>query len=498
MTYREYFRTFNENDNEEVIQYVPNSEAEKFLYENAPRLYCPDGIIENTFAFRTWTMRKHIKSTEDGFLLSEFLVNSPLPWAGKHNTINAALTHHLNEFRWLKCSDMLLDYISFFLSGEGSAERSGSAFAYHTPALTAICNFCLLTDNEDFLIKNLPSMEKYFSVWEERHLTENGLYWSIDDREGTEFTISGTTDNLEMLKGFRPLMNSCMYADAISLSKLFLKVGDGEKAKYYSDKAASIKYNMDKKMWDGDFYKAIHPLDQELDKELSFADIPDGQDVRELMGYIPLAFGMSDKEKTACLKYLKDESIFLAKTGFTTADISHKRFLYYDGPCTWCGNVWPYATSYAINAVITTLNDYGQDDLTNEDLYSYIKKYAEMHYSTENGKRINFIDEVMLPYDHVWYARLKRKDRPDPNRGRDYNHSTFIDLVLRGLVGIDPSAEALTVSPRIKGIWKWFRIENLTFKKSTYTVYYDEDGSVFGKGAGVVIEKENQAAITEQ
>ena len=115
-----------------------------------------------------------------------------------------------------------------------------------------------------------------------------------------------------------------------------------------------------------------------------------------------------------------------------------------------------------------------------------------MHYGVEDGRRINFIDEVMLPYDYVWYARLKRKDRPDPNRGRDYNHSTFIDLVIIGLCGVDIKSEKLTVSPKIKGIWKWFKLENLSFRKESYTIYYDEDGSVFGKGCGIIIEKTNK------
>lgn len=66
MNYIDYYSKFNKNDCEEVVQLVPNSEAAGFLYENAPRLYCPDRVIEETFAFRTWTMRKHLMETEDG------------------------------------------------------------------------------------------------------------------------------------------------------------------------------------------------------------------------------------------------------------------------------------------------------------------------------------------------------------------------------------------------------------------------------------------------
>ena len=496
MKYCEYFEKFNKNDCEEVSTYISNAKAEEFLLKNAPRLYCPDQTIEETFAFRTWTMRKHIKKTDVGFLITEFLPD--VPWAAEYNTINAPLTHHLNEFRWLKNADELLDYIRFFLTGKASAYHSGSAFSYHTPALTAMYNYCLLTANEDFLRQNVEAFEKYFLTWEEKHLTKNGLYWSFDDREGTEYTISGTSgtlSNWKMLKGFRPFMNACMYADAVSLSKIFEMTFDFEKAKVYSKKARFIKEKMDEKMWDGDFYKAVHPLEQNLDKEIDCQDIPEGHNVKELMGYIPFALGMPSQGKEKCFAFLKDEKVFLAKTGFATADVSHERFMYRpERGCNWNGKVWPYATSYAISACIELLNNYSQSVITNKDLYDFINQYAQMHYSMENGKRINFIDEVMMPYEYSWAVRELFRNREDltpseKNRGKDYNHSTFIDLVLRGLCGVELQGEKMRVIPKVEGIWSWFKIENLTFRKQTYNVYYDEYGTVFNKGKGVIIEK---------
>ena len=51
MTYEKYFDKFIKNDNESVIQYIPNSDAKDFLYENAPRLFCPDEVVEETFVY---------------------------------------------------------------------------------------------------------------------------------------------------------------------------------------------------------------------------------------------------------------------------------------------------------------------------------------------------------------------------------------------------------------------------------------------------------------
>lgn len=488
MTYAEYFRKFNANDEELVIQWVPNADAEAFLLENAPRLYCPDKTIEETFAFRTWTIRKHLKSTEDGYVMTEFLVGEQLKWAGKHNTINCPLTHHLNEYRWFKNADLLLDYIKFFLDGEGEAH------AYHTPALTAMVHFCILTGNEQFLKDNLDSLENYFNHWETEHRAACGLYCSTDDREGTEITISGYTPDCKRLYGFRPLMNACMYGDACALAKVFDLLGNEEKSAHYRKRAEEIREAVEHILWDGTFFKAIHPLDQNFDREISRADIPEGCDARELMGYIPWTFGLPSAGKEKAFALMKDKKGFCAPTGLTTAEISNPRFMYRPNGCTWNGNVWPYSTSYAIGAVIELLTSYEQDVMTNADLYELIQTYAKMHYSMEDGKRVNFVDEVMSPFEPVWSRRAQAKATGAwlADRGRDYNHSTFIDLVLRGLCGIDPLAETLTVNPRIGGIWKWFKLENLTFRGKTYTVYYDEDGTVFGKGAGVTIEQEMQ------
>jgi len=491
MDYAKYFEKFNSNDNECFPTLIKNCDASEFLLENAPRLYCPEQVIEETFAFRTWTMRKHIRKTPDGTVITEFLPD--VSWAGKHNTINCPLFHHLREFRWLNCSDRFLEYITFFIKGDGSR------YSYCDPALAAMYEFCITTGNEQYLIDNVDALEEYFDGWENEHLTENGLYWSIDDREGMEFSISGTTPELKVLRGFRPLMNGCMYGDAMALSKIERLAGRADREKHYLERARSIKKNMDKKMWDGDFYKAVHPICEDLDSEVFIKDVPDELNVRELAGYVPWIYGMPDADKSSAFRYLKDKGVFKATTGLACAEISHPRFLYdvQNGRgCTWSGKVWPFATSLAVNAVIELLKSYTQKEIDNGDLYELIKTYAECHYLEEDGRRVNFIDEALMPFEQVWIVResLKKKgyippERGGTERGKDYNHSTFIDLVLRGLCGIDDKAPELLAVPRVVGIWKWFKIENLTYRKKKYNVYYDEDGTVFGKGKGVTLEE---------
>ena len=504
---KKYVEKFNANDEETVVQLVSNEKAYEFLKENAPTLECPDLVIEETFAFRTWTIRKHLKSTDDGVMMTEFLKD--VPWAGKHNTINAPFFHHLNEYRWFKNANILLDYLWFFIENKG-----GNAYNYSTPALTEAYNFLKVTGNENLIYDNAYKFEKYFLDFEQKHLTKNGLYYSIDGKDAMELSISGSTpsENAEevyenwlktldgggaksnALKGLRPTLNGYTYGGAITLSKIFTAIGNEQKANFYREKALKIKNLVNEKLWDGDFYKAVHSED--INANLSYKDIKSDNNCREIIAYNLFNYGLADNDKTTSLKYLKDEGVFKGVTGFTTADKGHKRYLYkYPHECLWNGYVWPYATSQTINAVIRVLNDYNQSVINSADLYDFIKTYAEMHYIYKDNKKVNWIDEVMSPNERIWTSReilkgsgwLERKGGYE--RGKDYNHSTFIDLVIRGLIGVDENADTLTVKPRIKGIWKWFKLDNLTFKNKTYTVYYDEDGTKYNKGVGVTIEE---------
>jgi hypothetical protein len=70
---KEYVEKFNKNDNELYSQHIINKNAYNFLSENIPIIEIPDKVVEENYYFRWWTYRKHIKSTTDGFVITEFL-----------------------------------------------------------------------------------------------------------------------------------------------------------------------------------------------------------------------------------------------------------------------------------------------------------------------------------------------------------------------------------------------------------------------------------------
>ena len=137
-----------------------------------------------------------------------------------------------------------------------------------------------------------------------------------------------------------------------------------------------------------------------------------------------------------------------------------------------------------------------QDILTNEDLYAMLATYASGHYRTlSDGKRVCWIDEVLDPRTGAWSSRdtleawgwLERKGGLE--RGKDYNHSTFCDLVLGGLLGISYQDGTLHVEPKTPADWSYFAVENLWLGGVRYAIYYDKDGTRYNKGVGLTIEQ---------
>ena len=84
-------------------------------------------------------------------------------------------------------------------------------------------------------------------------------------------------------------------------------------------------------------------------------------------------------------------------------------------------------------------------------------------------------------------ARRILHELGDPlcERGIWYNHSSFCDLVIRGLCGVRPCGDHIELSPMLSEDITWFMLENLSLFGKTYAVYYDCDGTHLGRGRGL-------------
>ncbi|MGN0847029.1 MAG: MGH1-like glycoside hydrolase domain-containing protein, partial [Kiritimatiellia bacterium] len=289
---RRSFDRFNADDEELYRNTIPNDRALATIGRQIPLFECPDEEIERTYYFRWWTYRKHLRKTDQGWVVTEFVPN--VGWAGKNNTISCPLGHHLREGRWLRDPAYLDDYTRFMLK-EGWI--SGARGYLCWPAWATLERAKVTGDFKqarDLLPDFVRNYETWEAGWNVRGLSlrdvpntrsyngptiktgfraERGLFDYVGDREGSEFALS--------LDGARPMVNAAMWAEASAIAELAARTGDAALRARFQGKAETLAANIRARLWNParGFFVSLG-VNGEQDT------------VRELHGYAPFYFGL--------------------------------------------------------------------------------------------------------------------------------------------------------------------------------------------------------------
>ena len=493
-----YVEKFNKSDNELYPQHIPNENAFEFLSENIPLIDLPNKDLEETYYFRWWTFRKHIKSTEDGFVITEFLPE--VSWSMKHNTINCPAGHHIYEGRWLKDSKYISEYIDFWLNKSGEGIRQYSFWI--ADAFVAFNN---IHRNDSIISKQLKPLINNYSEWEKIRKDEGKiLFHQYDDRDGMELTVSGRKLNngteIFGIEAVRPTINSYMYADAKAISKISYMNNDIENGEKYEMKANEIKNETQRALWNKElnFFTVLPKNYDKTSKPL---------DVRELIGFVPWYFNLPDDEPkyAAAWNKIMDTTGFYAPIGLTVTEQSDPYFkISYEGhECQWNGPSWPFATTQTLKALANFLNNYSNNITINKnDYYHLLLQYSRQHkLENENGEIVNWIDENINPFTGDWISRTRLKnwdgkgwsdDKGGVERGKDYNHSGFTDLILSDLIGIKPNLDnIIEINPLVPDEWEWFAVDNLYYQGKKFSLIWDKTGEKYNRGKGLTLFRDN-------
>ena len=493
-SFHPYIESFNQKDDELYIQHISNDSVFTFLSENIPLIEIPDKDIEETYYFRWWTFRKHIKSTADGFVITEFLPD--VPWAGKHNTINCPAGHQIYEGRWLRNSEYTGDYIDFWLNKSGDGIRSYSFWA-----ADAVLAFHKIHRDEMKLLDRLELLITNYEQWERiRRDSTNILFWQIDDRDGMEVTVSGRILNdgvpAQSMPAIRPSLNSYMYGDAKAIAYIADIANNVLLSAKYEEKAQTIKQEVQHRLWNEELgFFTVLPR--------NYSDATRPINVREAVGYIPWYFNLPDDNSTYSNAWnkLMDKAGFYAPFGLTVCERSHPFFTidYTGHECQWNGPSWPYATTQTLKGLSNLLNNYAnKGNVSKEDYYELLLQYSKSHSIVDElGKKKKWIDENLNPFTGDWISRTKLKtwqngtwsqEKGGVERGKDYNHSGFCDLVISDLLGLKPKIDdVIEINPLIPDNWDWFCLDRVLYHEKEITIVWDKTGEKYKKGKGLMV-----------
>src|SRR5262249_46260530 len=79
-------------------------------------------------------------------------------------------------------------------------------------------------------------------------------------------------------------------------------------------------------------------------------------------------------------------------------------------------------------------------------------------------------------------------------RSRDYNHSTFNDLIISGLAGLVPREDdTVEVDPLLPAdAWNWFCLDGVPYHGHAITIVWDRTGQHYSHGAGLAVLADGQ------
>ncbi|MFD2967485.1 MGH1-like glycoside hydrolase domain-containing protein [Sphingobacterium bambusae] len=458
-----YVEQFNRDDNEAVINLVSNDSSAAWMKDNIPLFDCPDAAIEKIYYFRWWSFRKHIKSTPEGTIVTEFI--EPVKHAGKYNSISCALGHHLYEGRWLKNSDFLKAYTDFWFYHADEGQSKPRFHQFSSWLADALLAYYQVSGDKDYLLSRLDELDKDYAVWEKERQLPNGLFWQHDVKDGMEESVSGG----RKVENMRPTINSYMYGNAKAIASIAAMANRKDLQGKYTKKAQLIQQQLLDSLWDKDdqFFKTrlekdgLHPA-------------------REAIGFIPWYFGVVPDKASYAVAWNQaiDTAGFRAPWGHTTAERREPTFRTRGTghSCEWDGAIWPFATSQTLRAMANVLSSAKhKGNLSKSDFYHEIQQYAKAHVM--NGKP--YIGEYQDEQNGEWL----KGDHP---RSKFYNHSTFADAVIQDLVGFKPALDnSFMLKPLIPdGEWDYFALQDIAYKEKTVSIFWDKKGDRYGKGKG--------------
>lgn len=454
-SFAHYVDHFNSMEDENVTNFISNSDSWSWLSKEIPFFECPDPEVEEMYYFRWWSYRKHLEQTTNGFVFSEFLTRS--------TPISSALGHQLMEGRWLHDQNFLNDYVRYWFRDDASRQQ---LHKYSGWLADALYQRYLVTDDKKFLASQLKDLIRDYEQWQQERQITNGLFWQFDVRDAMEESISGSRVD----RNLRPTINSYMFGNARAIASIARLAGDNKLATEFDAKAEQLRHLMQEKLWNSSagFFEVLHTNG-------TFSD------AREEIGFIPWYFELpraNGKFETAWTQ-LQDPRGFHAAYGITTAERRHPQFRSHGyGHCEWDGAVWPFATSQTLVALANVLRDYNQSAVSARDYFDAFLTYV--HSQHADGKP--YIGEYLDETTGQWI-------NGKAGRSRYYNHSTFADLIISGVVGLRPRPDnVVEIFPLLPaGTWDWFCVDGITYHGHALSIIWDKDGTRYHRGTGLML-----------
>jgi hypothetical protein len=447
--------------------------------DKLPSFTSADTTMERQYWHRaTSILRKNLFRVGEGRLADWGISEGRWTADWYANMISYGAGHQIRETRWLRDPQYVRGIISTWCANEKAdgvfpshIRPSSIGDGQYTDWITStVWEAHCVHPNVEALKKWAGALKKNVDGWMTVYDKDNdGLllvdshWWTGMEWQPSFFYFNNFDAEKQDQQLERVDLTSYVYGDARNLARVLSVIGDAEGAKHYDAIADTIRDATGKTMWDEGtkFFYSVKPEAHE--KAM----------VKEVVGVYPFYFSMfsgeTEKPYADAWKSILDPAEFW--TTWPVASATKKCPAYsqdelFNGKkatgCMWNGPTWPHANSIVLSAMAATLRDYKQSPLAPRDFRDLLDSFT----------KAQFLDgDPTFPWTGEFYDGETAAWRTEQ---RDYNHSTYIDIIIADLAGLRPrSDDVIEVRPIIDPAMPAFTIDGIRYHNHDVTIAWN-------------------------
>ncbi len=464
---------------------------------NTASFACSDPLTTKMYAHRWYNVKKNSMNPHLGKMQHRAFAEGRWTADWYANVISYGAGHQITESRWLRDPSYTWGGVQTWTDNP----RPDGVFPSHiTPqgqqggqytdwiASTAWDAYLVHPDRKilaslaDTLARNAEGWRKVYGEFGGRDsplLAVDSHWWTGMEWQPSFFSFADYqtggqdgTDRKYMTPLRRVDLSAYNYANATTAARVYREIGRVDDAARLQQLADDTRDALISQMWDADAHWFL---------SLRASDgVP--APAKEIIGLYPFTFDMPPQSKgyeTAWNAAL-DPKLFWTTYPLASTAKDCPAFAQNGWPvgsfggsaCMWNGPSWPHANSLVLTAMANTLRHYAACALTREKLFELFDSFTKVQYR-QGDSRYPWTGEYYNGDTGAWKTAQ-----------RDYNHSTWIDPLIRHLLGLVPRADnILEIDPLLpKGTWSYYLLDGQAYRGHDVTLAYDAKGSHIEKG----------------
>jgi hypothetical protein len=449
---------------------------------------CSDPWVRKMYYHRAYVLRKNMLEPRLGRLA--WPTQSEGRWRSTWypNVISYGAGHQVREARWLVDRRYWQGHLRTWAENEkpdgvypSHVPPAGPTDGQYTDWITSTAweghlvhpDVAFLAELVDRLARNVRGWQKTYDPDGDGLLMVDSHWWTGMEYQPSFFFFSNYKVSPDFSQPARPTslervdLTAYNYANAVAVARIYRKLRKEEEAQEFDALAAKIAEAVLSKMWQPSkkYFYSLRASDKAV------------ADVREVIGVYPFCFGMIPwgKGYESAWESILDPNQFWSR--WPVASCSRQCPAYSqrnwagDGRaagCMWNGPTWPHANALVMTAMARTLRGtrdlpVAASPLSREHLWQLFHSFTKAQFRDQN-------------IEHPWTGEFYNGDSGKwKTAERDYNHSTWLDILIPELIGLVPrDDETIEIDPLLPdGALSYFLLDGQRYHGHDLTIVWD-------------------------